>query len=59
MQALRSFAIKAGVVAELFVFFKTNKRLWLLPMLITLFLFGILIVVGQSSAVAPFIYSLF
>jgi hypothetical protein len=59
MQALRRFFMNANVVAELFLFLRENKRLWLLPMLITLFLFGIIILVAQSSVVAPFIYSFF
>jgi len=36
-----------------------NKRWWLLPMVGALLLFGVLIVVAQSSAIAPFIYTLF
>ena len=30
-----------------------------LPMLVTLFLLGVLVVLAQSSAIAPFIYTLF
>lgn len=52
-------ARRFGVVGELFAFFWCNKRWWLLPMLITLFLLGVLIVFAQSSAIAPFIYTLF
>jgi hypothetical protein len=29
------------------------------PILVTLFLFGVLLVLAQSSAIAPFIYTLF
>jgi len=36
-----------------------NKRWWLVPMILTLFLLGALIVLAQSSAIAPFIYTLF
>jgi hypothetical protein len=59
MKFLPKFVINVGVIAELFTFFGSNKRWWLLPMLITLFCFGVLIVLAQSSAVAPFIYTLF
>jgi hypothetical protein len=52
-------ALNISVLAELLTFFGTNKRWWLLPILITLFLFGALIIVGQSSGLAPFIYTLF
>ena len=59
MKFLHRAALNVGVIAELLNFFGSNKRWWLLPMLITLFLFGVLIVVAQSSAVAPFVYTLF
>ena len=36
-----------------------EKKYWLLPIVIVLVLFGLLIVFTQSSAVAPFIYTLF
>jgi hypothetical protein len=36
-----------------------NKRWWLVPMVVSLFLIGALIILGQSSAIAPFIYTLF
>jgi len=44
---------------ELFRYIFARKKFWLLPILIVLFLFGGLIVLGQGSAVAPFIYTLF
>jgi hypothetical protein len=46
-------------VGELFSFFWSNKRWWMVPILVTLFLFGVLLVLAQSSAIAPFIYTLF
>ena len=36
-----------------------RKKYWLLPIIIVLALFGILIVLSQGSAVAPFIYTIF
>jgi hypothetical protein len=48
-----------GITGELFSFFWANKRWWLAPMLVILFLVGALIVLAQSSAIAPFIYTLF
>jgi hypothetical protein len=59
MSTVRSAANRLGVVGELFSFFWSNKRWWLVPMLVTLFLLGALIVLAQSSAIAPFIYTLF
>jgi hypothetical protein len=40
-------------------FLRIRKKFWLLPIVIMLILAGILIVVGQSSALSPFIYALF
>lgn len=40
-------------------FLKIRKKFWLAPMIITLLLFGALIVMTSGSAVAPFIYTLF
>jgi len=59
MRFFRKAALNIGVVAELLTFFGSNKRWWLLPMLITLLLFGALILVAQSSAIDPFVYTLF
>jgi hypothetical protein len=48
-----------GVAGELLNFFWNNKRWWILPMVVVLLVFGILLVLAQSSAIAPFIYTLF
>ncbi len=50
---------RVGIVGELFAFFWNNKRWWLLPMIAVLLLVGVLLIVAQSSAIAPFIYTLF
>jgi hypothetical protein len=47
------------LVLELWAFLKERKKLWLLPIIVVLVLFGTLIVLTQGSAVAPFIYTLF
>ena len=44
---------------EFLEFIKERKKYWLLPILITLVLFGGLIILSQGSAIAPFIYTLF
>ena len=44
---------------EFIEFLGERKKYWLLPILIVLALFGILIVLSQGSAVAPFIYTIF
>ena len=46
-------------VKEFWDFLKERKKYWLLPIIIVLALFGILIVLSQGTAVAPFIYTIF
>lgn len=50
---------KILIVKELWEFLRDGKRFWLAPIIIALLLFGMLLVFTQSSAVAPFIYTLF
>ena len=50
---------KFSILAELWEFLKVRKKMWLLPLLVFLLLIGILIIFSESSAVAPFIYTLF
>ena len=44
---------------EFIEFVKVRKKYWLLPVMLILGFFGILIVLSQGSAVAPFIYAIF
>ena len=50
---------KQSLMREFWEFLRIRKRYWLLPILLTLALFGALIVFTEGSAVAPFIYALF
>ena len=50
---------KLGILKELWEFLRVRKKWWLAPILIMLLLLGLLIFFTQSSAVAPFIYTLF
>jgi hypothetical protein len=50
---------KVGIVVELWEFLRIRKKLWLAPILVFLLLVGVLLVFSESSAVAPFIYTLF
>jgi hypothetical protein len=40
-------------------FLLKQKKYWLLPLVLVLFLMGGLLVLAQASVVAPFIYTLF
>jgi Family of unknown function (DUF5989) len=48
-----------SILKELWGYLKTRKKWWLAPIIIMLLLLGALIFFAQSSAVAPFIYTLF
>ena len=43
---------------EFWQFLRVRKKLWLLPLFVMLLVFGALLVVTQTSALAPFIYTL-
>ena len=44
---------------ELWLFLRTRKKFWLLPLICVLLLLALLIVLTSVSALAPFIYTLF
>jgi hypothetical protein len=50
---------KFSILNEFWEFVKVRKKWWLTPIVITLVLLGALILLTESSAVAPFIYTLF
>ena len=50
---------KSEVVREFWAFMKQEKKYWLAPLLLMFLLLGLLLVFSQTSAVAPFIYTLF
>lgn len=50
---------KVTVLREFWQFLKQEKKYWLAPIVVVLVLMGLLLAFAQSSAVAPFIYTLF
>ena len=46
-------------LSEFWLFLRERKKYWLMPILIMMVIFGGLIVLTQSSAIAPFIYTIF
>ena len=48
-----------SLLAEIWSFMRVRKKWWLLPLILILIIVGILIVIGESSALSPFIYALF
>lgn len=47
------------LIKDLGGFMAKRKKFWLAPFFFILLLLGMLIVLGEGSAVAPFIYTLF
>ena len=46
-------------LAELWAYLRYRKKLWMIPILVVLLVFGGLLLLAQNSVVAPFIYTLF
>ena len=60
MSVVEDVLSKANLAKELLQFFWHNKWWWLAPMITLLLVFGVLIIIfAESSAIAPFIYTLF
>jgi Family of unknown function (DUF5989) len=57
-KAVRGAVRRVGIMGELMRFLWERKLWWLMPMVGVLLLLGILIIFAQSSAIAPFIYTL-
>ncbi|MBK6508393.1 MAG: hypothetical protein IPG06_02340 [Haliea sp.] len=47
------------LLKDLWGFMRERKKFWLAPIILVMLLLGLLIVVAQGSAIAPFIYTLF
>jgi hypothetical protein len=50
---------KAGIMMEVWEFLKTRKKWWMTPLVVMILLLGAILVFAQSSALAPFIYTMF
>lgn len=48
-----------SILTELWLFLRVRKKFWLLPLLVVLLFVGALLVLTQSTALAPFIYTIF
>jgi Family of unknown function (DUF5989) len=58
-KAFRAAGRRVGIMGELLAFLWEQKLWWLMPMVFVLLVLGIFLVFAQSSAIAPFIYTLF
>ena len=46
-------------IRDLLKYMRERKKVWLIPLIVILLIFGVLIVLSSGSAIAPFIYTLF
>jgi hypothetical protein len=59
MKAAKNVATGLGTAGELLQFLWERKLWWMIPFVVTLLLVGVLLLVGSTTGVAPFIYTLF
>ena len=48
-----------SLLGELWAFMGARKKWWLLPVIIVMLVVGSLLIFAQTSALAPFIYTIF
>ena len=58
-KAIRAAGRRLGIMRELLGFLWAAKLWWMMPMVVILLALAGLLLLAQSSAVAPFIYTLF
>ncbi|MDA0205772.1 MAG: DUF5989 family protein [Acidobacteria bacterium] len=50
---------RVSLIREFWALLAQNKKLWMLPIVIVFVVLGILLVFAETSALAPFIYTVF
>ena len=50
---------RPSLLREMWAFLRVRKKWWLLPIVLVLTVFGLLLTFAQTSALAPFIYTIF
>jgi hypothetical protein len=48
-----------STLVELWAFLRVRKKYWLVPIVCVMLLFAALLILAQTTAIAPFIYTLF
>jgi hypothetical protein len=59
MKFFRNIVSRLSILAELWAFMRVRKKWWLGPIIFVLVILGLIIVLTEGSALAPFIYTLF
>ena len=55
----RNLMGRMEIAGQLLGFFWRRKVWWMVPLVLTILIVGVLVILGQSSAMSAFIYSLF
>ncbi len=50
---------RQSIFAEYFRFLKEEKKYWMIPVVFIFILIGLLVILLEGSALAPFIYAIF
>lgn len=50
---------KLSILGEMWRFIRQNRKFWLVPVIVVLLVLGLLLILTEGSAIAPFIYTLF
>ncbi len=56
---VRRLTARLGIIGRLFEYLWKERVWWMIPIIVVVLLCGLLILSSQSSAVAPFLYTLF
>jgi hypothetical protein len=59
VRALRNVVTGLSTVGELFEYLWARKIWWLMPFVTVLLIVALLLLVGEVTGIAPFIYTLF
>jgi len=59
MKFLSDIRSRLSILGELWAFMRVRKKWWLGPIIFVLVLLGLVVVLTEGSALAPFIYTLF
>jgi hypothetical protein len=51
--------MSSSITSELWAYMRERKKWWLLPIIVTMLLVGVLLILAQTSALGPFIYTIF
>ncbi|MBI5216393.1 MAG: hypothetical protein HY960_11630 [Ignavibacteriae bacterium] len=59
MKFIKKLTSRLAIFSEFWAFMRVRKKWWLGPIVFFLLLLGLIVVLTEGSALAPFIYTLF